>query len=95
MGIVVNSTPTEEETVRREASRSGLAPDEFIRKLLRENLPPADPIEEMNRRIQVWQAEDHTPLLPLPAVSSGLSPTAALSTMKFCANYSDVRRSQK
>ena len=58
--------------------QTGLAPEAFAEKMIREYLPTPNPIEKMRQKLQKWQEEDNTPHpQPVPA-RSGLTLTVTL-----------------
>lgn len=78
MSLLINLTPTEEAQLSAAATQTGLAPEAFAEKLVREHLPTVSPMEEMRRRLREWQRQDNTPLSQPVPPRNGLTPTAAL-----------------
>ncbi|MGO8670107.1 MAG: hypothetical protein ACLQVD_01880 [Capsulimonadaceae bacterium] len=78
MTITVNFTPAEEASLSHAAMHSGIALEDLVRKIVREHLPDANPLDEMRRRIREWQEQDNTPTPPVSVSRPGLTPTAAL-----------------
>jgi hypothetical protein len=70
MIIQVTLTPAEESRLSIEASKSGLGPEEFARKVLREHISSRHDGESESARTKLhpWRAETNTETMPsLPA----------------------------
>ena len=64
MSLVINLTPAEEMRLSAAATQSGLAPEAFAEKLVREHLPLVDPTEELVRKLRERQEQDRIHLMP-------------------------------
>jgi len=51
-------------TPRTGAMQSGLAPEAFAEKLIREHLPAAPSDNELDAKLRQWQEQDNTKLMP-------------------------------
>lgn len=64
MSIVVNLSPSEEARLSDAALRSGLEPEEVVRKLLSEHLPGLGPNDELDNVLSDRQKKDNIKLMP-------------------------------
>ncbi len=64
MSLLINLTPAEEAQLSAAARQTGLAPEAFAEKLVREHLPTSAPAEELDRKLRQWQEQDGTRLMP-------------------------------
>jgi valyl-tRNA synthetase len=68
MSLLINLTPTEEALLSDAAMQTGLAPEVFVEKLVREHLPNARsnnyPNDELDKKLRQWQEQDGKTLMP-------------------------------
>lgn len=66
MSLLLNLTPTEEAQLSVVAMQTGLAPEAFAEKLVREYLPNVSPNDEdeLDKKLRWWQEQDGTDLMP-------------------------------
>ena len=66
MSLVINLTPAEEAQLSAAAMQTGIAPEAFVEKLVREHLPlkSASVESELDAKLRQWQAQDGVKLMP-------------------------------
>ena len=66
MNLIIDLTPSEVAQLSEAAKQTGLAPAELVKKLVKEHLPavPATDEDELDAKLQKWQEQDGTKLLP-------------------------------
>jgi len=65
MSLLINLTPDEEAMLSSAAMQTGLDPEAFAARLVREHLPVAAPLEsELDIKLSHWHRQDNTNLMP-------------------------------
>jgi hypothetical protein len=72
MSLLINLTPAEEAQLSTAAMQTGLAPEAFAEKLVRDHLPTSVPAVDLDKKLRQWQEQDGTRLIrpgPPPSFS--------------------------
>ena len=64
MSLLINLTPAEEAQLSIAAMQTGLTPEAFAERLVREHLPTVSPADELTKQLRERQEQDRIKMMP-------------------------------